>query len=690
MDFQTEVNSYAENKKVKKKSINRNIILSTALICLMIIALIGGTFYYVTRDELIKSYDELLYNKAVDSAKLVDEQIKNYIISVETLASLNILSDDEMPVEKKFELLREEKNRLNFSHIGISDTLGNLIIDSGEFVNIYGETFFNEVRAGNSYFSQPGINPYTNEISIIVSSPIMKDGLFSGALVVYAPADEFYQIASNIQFGESGYAYIVNQRADVIAHPTVRAGASSKDETINFGTLEKLVDSKYVDDIMKVEELISKGEAGIGKYSREGNVVHIGFAPIESKHWTLIVSIDEGEILSGLNELLRTVLIIVVIASALGFLVSSFFTRKITREIKRLTEYGHRISEMDLTEDIDASILSRGDELSIIGLSFQTIIDHMRKIVRNLSQSAEQVAASSQELAAISEETTASANNIHEASYKISEATREQHNEILNTIESIRGISAQMDNVSEKTKDANNLSIEILSKANLGRERINETIVQIDNIKNSTLTVKKSLDEINQSSKKMNQMLNVIENISEETNLLALNASIEAARAGEYGLGFAVVANEIKNLAEETNKSAKEIKSIIAHNNILIEETSSKMDSNTEEVQQGVIAVNETKTSFDEIANLIEDISRRIEDIVESTLVVEKNVDLLVKSSDIIEEMSNNISREIMNSSNATEEQLTSMEEIASSAENLSILAEEVRNLLDIIKVEKN
>jgi len=690
MDAEIHTGYMPQYDKVNKRSISRNILLSTALVCLILIVVIGSTFYHVTKQELINSYDKLLYNKAIDSSKLADEQIKNYVVSIETLGGLSIITDNQIPIEEKLEFLTKEKTRLNLTHIGISDLQGNLILDTGETMDIYEEEYFYETMSGNSYFSQPMINPLTGKISIVISTPIMSSENLSGVLVAYTSADKFYNITQDIQFGESGYSFIINHRADVIAHPTIRTGATAIDDTKNFETLINLVDPEYVEDMIKVQEMISSNESGTGKYSRDGKIVRIGFAPIKSKNWTLVVSISEEEILSGLNWLLRTLLIVVAAASILGYLASSFFIKRITNRISILTEHSHRISNMDFTENIDDDILSREDEIGIIGNSLQTIIEHIRNMFHNLSLTAAQVAASSQQLAAISEETAASANNIHEASTKISESTRNQHNEILNAINSIREISVQMGNVSEKAKDANSLSVEISGKAKSGRERINESIIQMDNIKNSTLTVKKSLEEVMQSFSKMNQMLNIIENISEQTNLLALNAAIEAARAGEHGLGFGVVANEIKKLSEETQKSAKEVKSIIAGNNILINETNNKMDSNTYEVEQGVIAVKEAKTSFDEITSLIEDIAMRIEHIANSTVTVENNVNNLVKSSDIIEEMSQNISMEIMNSSTATEEQLASTEEIASSAENLANLAEEVRSLLDSIKVEKN
>ena len=677
------------SNSIKEKSISSRMIFSitTILICLTLI--LGLASYFIAKNELMKSYDELLLNKAVDSGKLVDAQIKSYTLSIETLGISDAISNPEISDDEKYELLKKERAKLKFSDIGIADNMGNLLLDNGTTIDIYQNEYFQRAIAGYAYFSKPIKNEVTGKNEIIVSAPIKYKGVNTGVIVAFKPANEFYNIIGSILVGDTGFAFILDDNADVISHPTITSHADDKNkssDSINFSSLKERTKDIFVSEVNLMNEKINNGESGTGKYSENDKIVHLGFAPISSKNWTLIISIDESEVLAGLKSIRNTLFIAVGISIIIGIVFSLLFSRSITTPVAKVTDSAYRLSQLDLTENIEEKLLLRKDELGKMAYSLQIVIDNMKNFATEIRESSHQVAASSEELAAISQESSAASQSIAETSNEIAEGSNLQLDEILNVTSSVQEISSQIDYMATQTTSSENLSKNVFDKTDLGKEKIEEVILQMNNIENSTHSVRSSLDNIGKSSKEMNHMLEIIENVAEETNLLALNAAIEAARAGEYGKGFAVVADEIKKLAEETKQSTEEIYSLINNNNVLIKEANNNMDSSHKEVKLGVIRVNETKKTFEEIADLILKITTSINEVVAATKDVKNYVSTLVNSSVSIENMSKEISDQIQNSSAASEEQMASMEEITSSTESLAKLAEELQLLIGNIR----
>ena len=677
------------SNSIKEKSISSRMIFSitTILICLTLI--LGLASYFIAKNELMKSYNELLLNKAVDSGKLVDAQIKSYTLSIETLGISDAISNPEISDDEKYELLKKERAKLKFSDIGIADNMGNLLLDNGTTIDIYQNEYFQRAIAGYAYFSKPIKNEVTGKNEIIVSAPIKYKGVNTGVIVAFKPANEFYNIIGSILVGDTGFAFILDDNADVISHPTITSHADDKNkssDSINFSSLKERTKDIFVSEVNLMNEKINNGESGTGKYSENDKIVHLGFAPISSKNWTLIISIDESEVLAGLKSIRNTLFIAVGISIIIGIVFSLLFSRSITTPVAKVTDSAYRLSQLDLTENIEEKLLLRKDELGKMAYSLQIVIDNMKNFATEIRESSHQVAASSEELAAISQESSAASQSIAETSNEIAEGSNLQLDEILNVTSSVQEISSQIDYMATQTTSSENLSKNVFDKTDLGKEKIEEVILQMNNIENSTHSVRSSLDNIGKSSKEMNHMLEIIENVAEETNLLALNAAIEAARAGEYGKGFAVVADEIKKLAEETKQSTEEIYSLINNNNVLIKEANNNMDSSHKEVKLGVIRVNETKKTFEEIADLILKITTSINEVVAATKDVKNYVSTLVNSSVSIENMSKEISDQIQNSSAASEEQMASMEEITSSTESLAKLAEELQLLIGNIR----
>ena len=678
-----------KTSSIKEKSIGKKMIFSITTILIGLTLILGLTSYFIAKNEILKSNNELLLNKAVDSANLVNEQIKSYTVAVETLGDLDIIANPETPTEEKFDPLEQEKIRLKLSSIGLADIQGNLLLDDGTSLDIYEKEYFQMAKAGHTYFSEPMRNVITGKNEVTIAAPLKYKGRYLGAIVASKPADEFYKIADNIKIGKKGFAFILNNVADVISHPTITNNTSNKNTSngsINFSGLKEKVDSEFADDMDIMNTKIQNGEPGIGKYMENDEIVHLGFAPIKSKGWTLIVSVDESEVLAGLKSLKDALLIAIIAAIAIGIVFSLLFSRNLTKSIVQITDCTYKLSQLDLTHNIEEKLLLRKDELGKMAYSLKVVIDNMRNFAKEIEESSQQVAASSEELSAISEESTAAATNIAENANEIAGDSNLQLEEVLNITSSIKEISTQVDYVSTQTNSAENFTKSVIDKTKIGKEKIEEVIVQMKNIEDSTHSVESSLNDISAGSTEMNHMLEIIENVAEETNLLALNAAIEAARAGEYGRGFAVVADEIRKLAEETQKSTGEIYSLINSNNVLIEEANGKMALGNNEVKLGTTKVSETKETFDEIANSISQITTGINEVVKAIQNVESHVSSLINSSGSIENMSKEIAAQIQNSSAASEEQMASMEQITSSTESLAKLAEELQLLIGNIR----
>lgn len=687
-------------KKARKKptrnflSFNRignRISIPTIGILVSLVLIISFISYYISQKRLIESANQLLVHKAQDTATIVDNQIKSYTQAIETLGHLNIISNPDIPTEVKFETLKPEKDRLGFNNIGIADIEGNLILDSYLKRSVVGTEYFEKAKKGVTYFSQPMKNNLTGENEIVISSPIIHNSEIVGVIIGYIDANRLYYIIESIQIGERGQAYILNEVTDIISHPTI-VGSNTDNEfyynkPINFSSLEQRVDEGFKNELDQIYNEIRQGQVGTGKYVSEGRAIRIGYAPIKSKNWTLVVSLDESEVLGGLESLKNGSILTLILAIIVGVVFSILLSRSITKPIYAITNYCQKLAQLDLSSDVDERVLKQKDEIGQMGNSLQIVVDNIRNFAKEVRDSSHHVAASSEELAAISEESTAAATSIAENSNEIAESSNRQLEEILKITSAIDEMAEQIEYVSNQIGGAENNSRNVYERTKIGKDRIDNVISQMNNIKDSTQRVKASLMNITISSNKMNQMLEMIENIAEQTNLLALNAAIEAARAGEHGRGFSVVAEEIRKLAEETQKSTEEIYQLIRGNNRLIEEANENMDLNSQEVEVGVEEVNEAKKAFDEIANSILQVTVSINEVAAATNSVESHMEGLRESSHSIEDMSKNIAGQIQNASAASEEQMASMEEITSSTESLATLAEELEAITANIKL---
>ena len=687
-----------DKKSLKRtKSIGTSLMLTVSLIIIALTIAVGATAYIISKNSLVAQSEESLLNKAIDSANIVNGRIEIYTSSIEPLGNFEFLGDPNISWGEKTKLLKTEKTRLGLSTIGIADINGNLQLDNNTTVNVKDYDYFKEAKNGKSYFSEPFNNSESTNLEVAISTPLKYNNRIVGAIIGFKNADEFYAIASDIKIGENGFAYLLNEDVDIVSHPTVVSGATSdavsgatSDENVSkikFSSLLDMVSDQSKEDVNKIIEDISNKKTGVGKYEEKGNIVHLAYAPILSKGWTIIVNITEDEILNGLNVLKRSLLIIGGISLILALASSYFINRRITNRIVDISNKTKYLSELDLTFTIDEKALNRDDELGIMARSIQGVLDTIKGFAKETQASSQSVAASSQELAAITEQSAAASTSVAEVSNEIANKSQIQLNEIYKVSNEMNIVLNQFSLALNESNLVGELSKEAFNNTEQGKMVIDEVILQMDNIKNSTNKVRSSLENINTSSHKMDEILIVIQNIAEQTNLLALNAAIESARAGEAGRGFSVVADEIRKLADQTRYSTDEINNIIRNNGSLILDANQNMEFSNEEVNKGIYKVNETKSTFDDIARIVGNITDGMSKSSQAISNVETSIHQAINSIEVAESITNEVTEQINNVSAATEEQMASMDEITSSTDSLARLADELQEIFRHIKL---
>ena len=323
-----------------------------------------------------------------------------------------------------------------------------------------------------------------------------------------------------------------------------------------------------------------------------------------------------------------------IILFAFNLLILAFIWITSQRKIARpLSVISTKIKEMangDLTINID---YSGRDEIGTIASDLNRMLDRIRGVVSQTKEASNQVSMASDQLS--------------EANQNFSQRITEQAASIEETSSTMEEMAASIRQTAENAREANKLAQSTKTLAESGSQVMEDTIM--------------AMDEINKSSSKIANISNVIEEIAFQTNLLALNAAVEAARAGEHGKGFGVVASEIRNLAQRTTESAKEITGLI--------------EDSVEKTGRGVQLAEELSKKLGEIGTSVKKVADLMDEIAAAAGEQASGINQVNTAMSQIEQ--------------TTQQNASLVEETAASAEELAAQARELMNLIAFFKVEE-
>ncbi|MCL6425504.1 methyl-accepting chemotaxis protein [Bacillus subtilis] len=395
---------------------------------------------------------------------------------------------------------------------------------------------------------------------------------------------------------------------------------------------------------------------------------------------------DLKDEIQGNGKMSQSLIIIVTgISVILGIVLSIMLLKSIMvplRSInKQLEEIAH--GEADLTKKV---IVKNKDEFGQLAKSFNSFTHSLSQIVKQISSSSEQVAASSEELSASAEESKSTSEHISRAMQMAAESNVKQSSMTEKSAESITELLDSISSVASNTGNIADLSSSMRDKAEIGSKSVNKMLDQMKFIDKSVDSAGNGLQALVASTAEISDISSLITTISEQTNLLALNAAIEAARAGEQGKGFAVVAEEVRKLADETNKSANHIQSVVATIQNESIETVNNIKVVQENVSSGIVLSQETTGNFNEILNLVEQVTSQIQEVAAATQQLTSGVEVIQHTVHTLAAGTKETSANTEAVAKSSEEQLHSMEEISYAAESLSQLAEELQTVINRFK----
>lgn len=488
-------------------------------------------------------------------------------------------------------------------------------------------------------------------------------------------------ITNNLDLGENGYFIVYDETGTEVAHPTLEG--KNVWETKDLGGNEYL----FVQDQIKV----AQNGGGFVYYTWNlPNSERLGpKITYQEKdpnwNWIVIAGSYMEDYNKGSVEILKILLPVTAITTVLGLFIIILFTKHITGPIKQIRNNLDEVSKGNLS--VSRLSISNKDETGMLAQSFNTMLGNMKGILGTVKKSADTVMDYSNSLAQITDETSTAINEVAASIQEIAQAVGEEASSSEDAVVKIESLSNSIENVAKSTEDLLRLATETNRLSNVGLQAV-EKLIQNTEVNNETVAeISNIINKVSESSQNINIITDTITQISQQTNLLSLNASIEAARAGDAGKGFAVVADEIRKLAEQSSQSVNQIKNII-------NEIQSYSNSSVKAVENIKEVSMEQTSSVEDTKNAFMDISKSVKELFQSVDQIEDENNYIKDSKNEIIDFIGNISDSVQQTSAVTEEvsasseeQLAEMEEVASHSHELKSLAFTLQEAVDKFKL---
>ncbi|WBW95367.1 methyl-accepting chemotaxis protein [Oceanirhabdus sp. W0125-5] len=654
------------------KSLKQKIMLPVLMIAAIGILLLSLISFSQARKIIINDVEQIAESKVEKLVTHLDDQIHEWKVEMELLGSFEEVSNFNIDGLKK--LISRHENRFEvFELLLIADKSGKYQATNGKNDDISDREYFQKAIKGEVVVSEAVISKSTGNPIIVIAAPIQShSGEVTGVVAGTVNLHVLTGFVNQEKLGSTGYAYMIDGEGRVMAH--------QNDKLILKENFLKN-DSK---SLVKLTEVMITGAKGVEHYTYQGAKKIAAYNPLKTNGWSVAMTTYENEVTQGVSKFRNIIAIIGLSVLLFIGIVVYFIVGRIVKPISKMADITKEVATGNLKVKVD---FTSKDEIGVLANNFNNMTENMSKLLSEVREMGTTVANTSNQMMTATNEASNISEQIANTISDLAKGAADQAHSTQKSSDMVNDLIAGVNQISQNTSNAEKLTLTAKDTVDAGMEIVEYQKIKTVENKESSEKVGSEILALSEKSNEIGNIIELISSIAAQTNLLALNAAIEAARAGEQGKGFAVVADEVRKLAEESSNATEKISNLITEIQNSVSRAVDLMDASKVIVREQESSVNQTVDVYQDILDAVINVSNNMKEVTEACVILNENSASVGENIDNISSIAQENAAGAEEVAASTEEQSASIEEISASAEQLADISNKLEDTIERFKI---